>query len=306
MQRQSTIDQRVAAIATRQGGRISRRQLLALGLGPGAIDHRRATARIHVVSRGIYAVGHVHRCGHAAVWEALLACGSDAVLSHRSAAAVWGVLPTPATIVQLTVPGERGRKRRREGIRTHRALVPAGERTRREGLPVTTLARTLLDVAASEPTRVVEQALDGADTQRVLDLGAIERVAPPGCGRPGARHLWSVLRRHHPGTTITKSKKEEAMLAICRARGLPHPAVNAYVEGWEVDFVWHAHRFGVEVQSTAFHATSQRIGRDAEKEADLMAAGWQVLHVADRQLVHEPGRTAQRVAAVLARMPVVP
>ena len=299
------MDERIAALATRQGGRVSRRQLLGLGLSASAIERRRRTGSLITVARGIYAVGHLHRCGHAAVWEALLACGSDAVLSHRSAAAVWGVLPTPATIVQLSVPSARGRRRRHDRIRAHRIIVPPTERTRRDGLPVTTLARTLLDVAATEPTRVVEQALDGADTRRVLDLRTIEQVAPPGCGRPGAKHLWRVLRTHHPGTTITKSMKEEAMLAICREHALPHPVLNAYVEGWEVDFVWHAHRLAVEVQSTAFHATSQRIARDAEKEADLMAAGWQVLHVADRQLVYEPAQVARRVVAVLSRVPVV-
>ncbi len=300
------MDHRIAALATRQAGRVSREQLLALGLGPGAIDHRRASGRLHLATRGVYAVGHLHLCGDAARWTALLACGPDAVLSHRSAAGLWGILPHPATIVQLTLPGQRGRKRRGEGIRTHRALVPRSERTRRHGLPVTSLARTLLDVAATESRRTVEQALDGADTQRVLDLRAIDAIAPPGSTRPGARHLRTVLAEHHPGTTITKSDLEEAMLAICRRHALPRPAFNAYVEGWEIDVVWRAHRLAVEVQSTRFHATSQRIARDAEKEADLMAAGWRVLHVADLHVVHEPEAVARRIIALLGRMPVVP
>lgn len=299
------MDDRIAALATKQGGRIGRRQLLGLGLSASAIERRRRSGNLIDVGRGIYAVGHLHRCGHAAIWEALLACGSDAVLSHRSAAGVLGMLPPPATVVHLCVPGARGRRRRHDGIRAHRIEIPSAERTRREGLPVTTMARTLLDIAATEPTRVVEQALDGADTQRILDIRPIEAIAPPGCGRPGAPHLWEVIRTHFPGTTITKSMKEEAMLAICREHGLPRPTLNDHVEGWEVDFVWRAHRFAVEVQSTAFHATSQRIARDATKEADLLIAGWQVLHVADRQLVFEPNHVAQRVIALLSQRPVV-
>lgn len=306
MRRQSTIDHRIAALASRQGGRVSREQLLALGLGPGAIDHRRAAGRLHVDARGVYAVGHRHQCGDAARWTALLACGPDAVLSHRSAAAVWAMLPHPATVVHVTLAGERGRKRRRDGIRTHRSVVPSGERTVRHGLRVTTFARTLLDIAATEPTRVVEQALDGADTARILDMRAIDAIAPPGSTRPGAVPLRAILRRHHPGTTITKSGLEEIMLGLNRRHGLPPAVCNTYVEGWEVDVVWHRERLAIEVQSTTFHATSQRIARDAEKEADLMAAGWQVLHVADRHLLHEPERVAQRVLGVMRRMTMVP
>lgn len=299
------MDERIAALATKQGGRISRRQLLGLGLSASAIERRRHSGSLITVGRGIYAVGHLHRCGDAAIWEALLACGSDAVLSHRSAAGILGMLTPPATVVHLCVPGARGRRRRHDGIRAHRVEIPDVERTRRDGLPITTMARTLLDLAATEPTRVVEQALDGADTQRILDVAAIEAIAPPGCGRPGAPHLWNVIRTHHPGTTITKSMKEEAMLEICRDHGLPRPTLNDHVEAWEVDFVWRAHRFAVEVQSTAFHATSQRIARDATKEADLLIAGWQVLHVADRQLVYEREQVGRRVAALLAQRPVV-
>ncbi|MBJ7330184.1 MAG: DUF559 domain-containing protein [Solirubrobacteraceae bacterium] len=279
---------------------MSREQLLELGFGPGAIDHRKAVGRLHLVSRGVYAVGHTHTCGHAANWTALLACGPEAVLSHRSAAAAWGVLPWPATIVQLTVPNQRGRTRRREGIRVHRGSVPDTERARRGGFPVTSLARTFLDLAATEPPRVVEQALDSAETQRNFDMRAIDALAPEGSTRPGAAAFRAVLATHLPGTTITKSDLEEAMLSLCRRHRLPRPVFNAYVEGWEVDVVWRAERLCVEVQSTRYHATSQRIARDAEKEADLMAAGWAVLHVADRHVLHEPDRVADRVLAVLA------
>lgn len=305
MRHVSTTGTEIAEIATRQAGRISRRQLLELGLSPSAIQRRRRSGLLLDAGQGIYAVGHLHRCGDAAIWEALLACGRDAVLRHRSAAAEWEVLPRPATVVYLAGPTQRGRHRRHDGIRLARTDVPPAERAVRHGLPVTTLARALLDIAATEPSRVVEQALDGADTARRLDIGAIEAIAPPGCGRPGARHLWQVIRTHHAGTTISKSDREEAMLALCRRHGLPRPALNQYVEGWEIDFVWRELRFAIEVQSTRYHATSQRIARDAEKEGELMIAGWELLHVADRHLIHEPAKVARLVIGVLRRMRVV-
>lgn len=161
------------------------------------------------------------------------------------------------------------------------------------------MARTLLDVAATEPRRVVEQALEGADVARVFDLRAIERLAPRGSGHPGAKLLYAVLDEELIGTTITRSDLEEAMLALCRAHALPQPLLNHVVEGREVDCLWPQQLLAVEVQSTKYHATPQRIARDAVKEADLMAAGYRVLHVADIHVIRRPADVARRVARLL-------
>lgn len=216
MERKLALDHQISAIASRQGGVISRAQLFAVGLSRSAIDGRLRTGRLHQVARGVYAVGHCHLCGDSHNWIALLTTGDAAVLSHRSAAALWGMLPRPATTVHVTVPGRGGRSRRR-GLRIHRPLTLSPEDlTVRHGFPATSFARTFLDIAATEPRRVVEQALDGADTERVFDRRLIEARIPRGCGLAGARSLWSVLDEHLPGTTISRSMYEEAMLALCR------------------------------------------------------------------------------------------
>lgn len=301
MERKLAPDHEIAAIASRQGGVISRAQLFAIGLSRSAIDGRLRTGRLHRVARGVYAVGHTHLGDAAYNWIALLTTGETAVLSHRSAAALWGMLPPPATRVHLTVPGRGGRSRRR-GLRIHRPVALRPEDiTVRHDFPATSLARTFLDIAATEPRRVVERALDGADTERVFDLRLIEARIPRGCGLAGARLLWSVIDEHLPGTTISRSDYEEAMLALCRRYGLPQPVMNRHIGVWEADFLWPEYRLVVEVQSTKFHATSQRMARDSIKEGELMAAGYLVLHVVDRHIVHEPKRVAGLVAGVLRR-----
>lgn len=299
MERKLALDHQIAAIASRQGGVISRAQLFALGLTASAIAGRLRTGRLHRVARGVYAVGHTHLCGDAHCWIAILTMGEGAALSHRSAAALWGMLPRPATVVHVTVPGRGGRSRRK-GLRIHRptALLPE-DLTVRHDFPATSLARTFLDIAATEPRRVVERALDGADTERVFDRRLLEARIPRGSGVAGARLLWSVLDEHLPGTTISRSDYEEGMLALCRRYALPHPVMNQHIGMWEADFLWPDYRLVVEVQSTKYHATSQRMARDSIKEGELMAAGYLVLHVVDRHIVHEPERVATLVAGVL-------
>ena len=300
MRRELDIDHLIAQVAAPRGGVITRARLRALGLTDAAIDHRVRTGRLHLVHRGIYLVGHPHLCGHAHRWAALLASGPGAVLSHRSAASLWDMLYAPATVVHITVPTQAGRKRR-SGIRLHRSVTLTDETDLRDGFPVTSMARTLLDIAATEPRRVVEQAVEGADGAGVFDGRAIHALAPRGCGRPGAKLLHSVLDHAFIGTTITRSELEEAMLALSRAHQIPQPECNVDLEGWEVDCLWRADRLVVEVQSTKFHRTAQQVARDADKEADLMEAGYVVLHVADVHVIRRPAQVAARVAALLSR-----
>lgn len=289
------IDHLIARASAPRGGIITRYRLISLGLTPDAIDHRVRSGRLHPVHRGIYLVGHPHLCGHAHKWAALLSCGRGAVLSHRSAAALWGMLLEPQTAVHVTVPTHAGRARRR-GVRLHRSrTLGDGAVATREGFPVTSMARTLVDIAATEPLRIVEIALEGADSANVLDLGAIEALAPRGCGLPGSRRLYSLLDEALIGTTITRSGLEEKMLALCRRAGLPQPAFNQRLGPWEVDCLWRRERLVVEVQSTRHHRTTHQVARDAEKESDLMAEGYDVLHVADVHIVRNPTTVARRV-----------
>ena len=184
MRTQSTTEPAIGRIADAQHGVVARAQLLALGLSADAIGRRVRNGRLRPLHRGVYAVGHlvVRREAH---WlAAVLACGDDAVLSHATAAAHWGLRPSAATRVDVTVRGAGGRKR--PGLRVHRYALLPGEITTHEAIPVTTPARTLLDLAAALPRRALERAVDQTEVLRLFDLTALAATISAHQGRAGA------------------------------------------------------------------------------------------------------------------------
>ena len=296
MRGESSIDVRIAALADRQWGLVTRAQLLALGLSSGAVDRRLAAARLRPLHRGVYAVGHRWLRREAHRLAAVLACGEGAVLSHASAAAHWGLRPSAATRIDVTVP--RSGQRRRSGIRVHRhAALAVDEVTERDGVPVTTPARTLLDLAATLPRRSVERALDQAEVLRLFDAAALRAIAAAHRGRPGAPLLAALLREHAAGTTLTRSELEEAFLRLCDRAGLPRPVVNGRAHGVESDFAWPAGALVAEVDGFAFHRTRRAFERDRARDAVLAAAGVRTLRFTARQVEQRP---AEIVAALRA------
>jgi len=182
--RLGTVDRAVAELAGQQHGVVARRQLLAFGLGPGAIEHRIANGRLHRVHYGVYAVGYRSLTPHGRWLAAVLAAGPGAVLSHRSAAALWGLRPAAGRRIDVTVR-RRGR-RDRPGIAVHvtRELRDR-DRAQRVSIPVTSVARTLLDLAGVIPERQLSRAFEEADRADLLDLDAIEDICLRGRGRRG-------------------------------------------------------------------------------------------------------------------------
>jgi len=293
-----THDEAIAAIAATQHGIVTREQLLIAGVGRGATDHRVACGRLHPVHRGIYLVGHAVAPPLAPEVAAVYACGTGAVLSHRSAAWLWGLAPRPRGPVEVTVPGRDGR---RPGVRVHRArrLEPA-DRTTRESIPVTAPARTLLDLAEVASARELERAMDGAESRRLVRRRALEELMARTPGRRGARALAALLAREG-GPTLTRSEAEERMLALVRTARLPRPRVNARLGRHEVDLLWKAQRLVVEVDGYAFHSSPAAFERDRLRDAELNAAGWGVMRITWRQLTGEPEAVVARLAAALAR-----
>jgi predicted transcriptional regulator of viral defense system len=231
-----SVDAEIAALAARQHGVVTTRQLAALGLPQRAVSHRAAAGRLHRVHRGVYAVGHPILTANGHRMAAVLACGPGAALSHASAAALWEIRPSSATRVDVSVRGAGGRAKRPR-IRVHRApSLRADEITEHQAIRVTTPARTLLDLAAQLPRRALERALDQAAITDLFDLAALSAVVRAHEGERGAAALSKALEQHAPGTTPTKSELEELMLAVCDDHGLQRPLVNAWVEGLEVDF----------------------------------------------------------------------
>jgi very-short-patch-repair endonuclease len=290
---QPSSGRRLVALAERQHGVVTRAQLLEIGLTDHAIGRRVEDGRLHRVHQGVYAVGRPTLTLKGRFIAAVLSCGSGAALSHIAAAILWGLLPERGPRIDVTVP--RGGQRRRRGIViVHRSALPETDITTKDGIPVTTPARTLLDLADFLPRRQLERALDEAAYLR-LDLSALQ----PRPGRRGSGLLACVLARHRPGSTRTRSELEERMLSLCTRFRLPTPEVNAAIEGYVVDFVWPEARLLVETDGWKAHGTRSAFERDRRRDAELLAAGWRVLRVSYERLEREPEWIAARLAEAL-------
>jgi len=222
---------------------------------------------------------------------ALLACGEGSALSHFSAAVLWRIVEDPGGPIHVTVEGNRVCR----GVIVHRSPLQ-GDRVRREGMVVTTVGRTLVDLAdVVTKRRTLERAFDEAQY-----LGLDWHGAAPIHGRRGSGLLASVLAVHEPGTTRTLSELEERFLGFCEKHAFPRPAVNDGIEGYLCDFVWHEQRVIVETDGHAAHGTRRATERDAIRDADLQIAGWRVMRIPSMRLFGEREGLAKQLARLLA------
>jgi very-short-patch-repair endonuclease len=291
-----SVDEAVAALAAAQHGVVSRAQLRALGVSDSAVSRRVAGGRLHVLHRGVFAVGHPVLGPHGRWRAAVLACGDTAVLSHAAAAALWGLRASAAVVVDVTVPGTGGRAWR-AGIRIHRARDLTGQTTTHDGIPVTTPARTILDLAGTLQRRPLERLLDTAENARLTDVASLVALARAHTGHRGASRVLSALDSHMPGTTLTKSELEELFLALCDAANFERPRVNQWVEGFEVDFLFPDARLIVETDGWRHHRTRHAFERDRRRDAVHTRAGYRTLRFTHAQLTHEPQVVAATVRA---------
>jgi predicted transcriptional regulator of viral defense system len=296
--REGFVERDLAALAARQHGVVSRRQLLAMGLGAAAIGRRVDAGRLHRVHLGVYAVGHPVLGKHGRWMAAVLACGPGAALGYESAAVLWDLGRGDAGISHVVVPTAGGRAR--AGLRVHRhpGLTPA-EATNRRGIPVTTPARTLLDLAAAVSERRLAHALDQAELQELTDYPALDALARARPGHRGSPALRRMLRDHLAGTATTRSGLEVAFLELCRENGLPRPLVNQPLCGLLVDFVFAGHRVAVETDSWRWHRGRAAFERDRERDAVLATAGYRSLRVTDRQVENAPRTVVRALTAAL-------
>jgi very-short-patch-repair endonuclease len=296
------LDQTIALLAARQHGIVARRQLLAEGASPSAIRHRLATKRLHPVHPKVYAVGHRRLLPYARYMAAVLACGTEAVLSHRDGAALLGLLPTSSGQIDVTTP--RLGTRHVTGVRVHRTRrLPPDETTTCERIPCTTVARTLVDLAGFEPERRLRRALEQSLVLRLFDLRAINDALEQARGRAGIRTLRNLLADLTEEPTLTRSELERIFLELVRRANLPLPVVNGLVLTWEVDFHWPRHRLIVETDSRAFHAHALAFHQDRQRDLELELAGWHVLRISWRQVLDEPERVAALLRSRLTRAP---
>ncbi|WCB92083.1 hypothetical protein DSM104299_00765 [Baekduia alba] len=296
------IEREIQALAARQHGVVTRRQLLRAGLGSDAIDHRRATGRLITLQRGVYAVGHAELRREGWMLAFVLAAGERAVASHRSAAALWGIRPWTGAFVELTMPGRGGTAKRRGRIVHHSTDLPREERSVERGVPTTTIPRTLIDLAAVVPAHHLRRAVERAEQAEVFDLVAVRAVLDAHPGRPGRRALVALLAdMHGNGVSTTRSDLEASMLQLCLDRDLPRPQVNRYDGVRESDFRWPDHLLIVEVDSWTFHGRTRRaFDADRARDRQLLREGWRVARFTDRQIVDDPASVAVELHDLLS------
>ncbi|HEY7631535.1 MAG TPA: type IV toxin-antitoxin system AbiEi family antitoxin domain-containing protein [Thermoleophilaceae bacterium] len=288
-------------MATNQGGPISREQLLALGLGPRTIESWLRSGRLHRYFRGVYLLGHEAITPKGRLHAAVLACGPGAAISHRSAADWWGILRTSRVPVDVTVPGRS--KAGQDGIDLHlvRSLDPS-DVTEHEGLAITTVARTLLDLAEVVPRRRLKRAIEEADRQRLFDGNAVHDLLARSPGRRGLKPL-SDLLSDFTYDECSREELEARFVDMCKQFGLPVPPMNVPLLGYTVDAHWPGTNLIVELDSRAFHLNPKAFEEDRERDANLTVAGYCVVRVTWRQLTREPAAVAQRLSRLLAGPP---
>lgn len=286
----------VVSLAARQHGVVTRRQLLAAGLSSHHVEHRLDSGLLVRLHRGVYRVGPVES-PRAREMGAILACGDGAVLSHESAARLLGLKPGAASSKPIHL-GRPGGYRRRPGLRVHRLpTLRPGDVTRVDGIPTTTAARTLWDLAGTGSPRALERAFAVALDRGLVRRAELARLVARHRGAPGSRRLQSMLEA---GPALTRSEAEERFLGLVRAAELPEPQANTRVEGLEVDFYWPGRGLVVEVDGYAYHGSPAAFQKDRDRDGRLVAAGRVVIRFTWRQIDQQPLAVIARVAQALA------
>jgi very-short-patch-repair endonuclease len=296
-QGQAPPDSRLASLASRQHGIVTARQLTALGISATERRYRVRVGRLHPIHRGVYAVGHRNLSENARFIAAVAAIGADAALSHVSAAALWSLTSSGRDVDVTTTRGVKSRP----GIRLHvvRALAPT-DVTRRHGIPVTTPARTILDLADVFDDRKLARTVHEGEVQRVVTNADLRAQLHRSAGRRGATKLASIVDE---GPVRTRSELEEATYHLVRRNGFCRPEANTSLPGlpdWlEVDFHFPGTLLVLEVDGGQFHNTRWRRRLDARKQAILEAAGYRVLRLTWEQVTAEEEQTVQRIRQAL-------
>jgi very-short-patch-repair endonuclease len=285
----------IADLAVAQAGRVARWQLVERGLTRNEIEWRLATGHLHSVHRGVYAVGHATPSGVATVWSAVLALGPEARAFARSAGGVWGVRPDNRAVVDGAGPR---RARSRPGIRVHEVHIDEQDRDHCDSLPVTSLARTFLDLAVNLPTHHMTRALERADKLDLLDASAIDDVCARSNGHRGTRRLREALSAYDPRHPQTRSDLERDALPLLDALDLPRPRINATLGPYSFDLYWPIERVVVELDGWEHHRSRRAFEDDRARDRWLALHDIERLRITWRQL---HSGAAVDIAVVLAR-----
>jgi hypothetical protein len=287
----------LAALAKRQHGVVSIRQLMGpLGYSPRSVSRAVAAGRLHRLYQGVFAVGHTTISSDGRCLAAVLACGPGSLLSHYSAAWLWGLSSYGPAPYEVTTPVPRHGKPR---LRVHRSRILTGaDRDLQREIPVTAMPRTLLDLASRVRPRRLGQFLERAEELRLLDLAPIDDLLSRAGGHPGRVRLRRALAGYRP-PPFTRSEFERRFYAAVLAAGLPRPAVNFNVAGFEIDLYWPEQRFAVELDVFETHGTREAFQRDRRRQEDLLLDGIGMIRVTDERFDREPEAVIARIARLL-------
>jgi hypothetical protein len=288
----------LAELATGQHGVVSTRQLLDLGYGPRAISRAAASGRLHRIHRGVYAVGHRNLTWHGRQLAAVLACAPNAVLSHASAGHLWGLSRNRPGSIHVTAPT---RRHARASIDVHFAGLREEDRVCCDGVPVTAVPRTLLDLAAGRSGDRIDRLIERGEELGLLDLRSVEELLARAGGHRGVGPLRRALRLYREEPAFTRSGLERRFLRLVRGSGLPVPSMNCFVAGFELDAYWSRERFAVELDTYRHHGSPAAFERDRSRQEDLTLAGIEMIRVTGRRIADEPGQVIRRLAAHLER-----
>ncbi|HEX6586763.1 MAG TPA: type IV toxin-antitoxin system AbiEi family antitoxin domain-containing protein [Solirubrobacterales bacterium] len=295
----------VWAIAERQHGVVTRGQLLEIGLTRRAVEHRLRKGRLHHVRdggrvwRGVYAVGRPELTRRGRWMAAALCAGPDAVLSHETAAALWGFRRYGgAREIELTVPASG---RRPPGLRVHRRATLAGEdRAAHDGIPVTSPLRTLIDLGTRLQPRQLEAAINEADKLDLIDPEALRAAIKTRAGLHGIASLRTILDRRT--FVLTDSELERRFLRLASRAGLPRPETGRYLNGFKVDFYWAKLGLVVETDGLRYHRTPAQQARDRQRDQSHAAAGLMPLRFTHAQVTFHPDDVVGTLIAVSSRL----
>jgi very-short-patch-repair endonuclease len=288
-------DEVIASVARHRV--VGRRQLLDAGLSRRAIERRLESGHLHRVHLGVYAVGTPDLTQMGRFLAAAMAGGPQGAVSHRSAAALWGLRPDSRREVDITLPGNR---RDRPGLRLHRAQLAPHDRAEVDGIPVTAWPRTLLDLAEHVRHRDLVRAIERADRLELFDRHALDAMIARHPGRHGLRPLARALAAYDPRHLRTRSELERRALELIDAHGLPRPELNARFHGYEVDLLWRQARVVAELDGYEHHRTRAAFERDRARDLRLSAKRVAAVRLTWRAVTADAARTAAQLAALVS------
>lgn len=290
----------MAAVAWRQHGVVARKQLISLGLSRHAIQGRISRGLLEAVYPGVYVLGASPLNADGRRMAAVLACGDGSAISHRSAAHLWGVFPYEQRRVEvIRLEGRTGHR----GIVQHRVSLRSDEVTEVDRIPVTSVFRTIFDLAAVASKREVERAFHEAEVRQLTDRVSLPQLLTRHPGRRGARVLWEILGSRQQPAGLTQNDFEEMFVAFLDARGLPRPLLNATLplrgRLLRPDCMWPDERLIAELDGRAAHGTDQAFEGDRYRDRALLVEGWRSTRVTWRQLRDEPEAIAADLRELL-------